>query len=450
MNEARQGLNLTDVLQQLAGRPALPTMTWLPRAFRKRWASLALDRLSQALDAAHRAAASKKDASLEAAAVHASRLLWCLPGLLLHAEAADPDEVEHALAKRHVSAMRRRFAMAEKGDWLTLVIEALQRRHDDEGERLSDEAQHSVQAQRRKLLGRAAAKTRGGCLRTAVQLLTGHGKAGATQQTLDEVWRLTCAPPHETDDAAEQAAKKVARQAKWTRIPRRVVKQRVFAARAAAEPGPSGWRNSHTLILLDLPNALPLLAGWCQAWSDGVMPPAVGELWGQAMIVTPWKDEQHSGLRPIALQEGLLKLVEGSLRVVLQKELGKALPTSQMGVGMAASAQHAAELLQAAAEQHSTEAMLSLDVANAFGTVRRSALWLTLSRRLPQFLPYLLSTWSGGGLRLWCRGPEGWERRTATTGIPQGSPLSPELFAMVLAAAMEDELCPDRPPQQQQ
>ena len=64
-------------------------------------------------------------------------------------------------------------------------------------------------------------------------------------------------------------------------------------------------------------------------------------------------------------------------------------------------------------------------------------------RSAPQLLRYLLSTWTEGGLRLWRRGPSGWTQRTATTGIPQGSPLSPELIGMVLAHAMAGDLPPE-------
>ena len=68
-------------------------------------------------------------------------------------------------------------------------------------------------------------------------------------------------------------------------------------------------------------------------------------LWAQGSVIPFNKDADHTGIRPIALQEALMKLVEGSIRVTLARRIAAALPPTQYGVGAHASAQRAAEIL---------------------------------------------------------------------------------------------------------
>ena len=86
-----------------------------------------------------------------------------------------------------VKTIRRRALLAEEGRWETLLEEMLADRSrqqeassraagrvDDTGER----------AARLETLDQAARKVQGGCLRAAVQLPTGDGKAAETAETV--------------------------------------------------------------------------------------------------------------------------------------------------------------------------------------------------------------------------------------------------------------------------
>eukprot|EP00974_Lingulodinium_polyedra_P110455 10682608-Lingulodinium_polyedra.AAC.1 len=56
-----------------------------------------------------------------------------------------------------------------------------------------------------------------------------------------------------------------------TRVTMRATRRRVRVLRAAAEPGPSGGRNSHIQIVADAPGGAEALTVWCQLWIEGAM-----------------------------------------------------------------------------------------------------------------------------------------------------------------------------------
>lgn len=101
-------------------------------------------------------------------------------------------------------------------------------------------------------------------------------------------------------------------------------------------------------------------------WADGFAGPTA-DCWRQAVIAALAK--ANGGIRPISLQEALLKLAANTLADTQQKELKQAAGAKQFGVGAKARSDVAALLLATAMEEHDVQALLSLDVANAFGTL---------------------------------------------------------------------------------
>ena len=139
------------------------------------------------------------------------------------------------------------------------------------------------------------------------------------------------------------------------------------------------------------------------------------------------------GIRPIALQGALLKLAENCLLATVWPQL--AIAPEQYGVGPGANSHAAIEVLQATADDTRTQAMLSIDVSNAFGSIAHSAVWRALAESAPCLVPYLSSAWQeGAGMELYVKGPSGWETRRCMAGVSQGSPLAPYLYEIASAA----------------
>lgn len=417
------------MLAEWTCQPAPATMVFVPRSLRRRFAAVADVLLSRAITTtleAHDGAPCE-----QRAAEHAHALLWALPSLVLRAEAGDPDEDLKTRSRHQVGLARSRLQHAEAGEWHILLRAALD-------ERL---AQQTAAAERDGLgpgkepsatqrLGLAARKARHGCLRTATQILIGPGKAPPTAATVEQTWHLACREGGPDDAAALAAARKVAERLPGIHIPGRVVSKRVRLARAGAEPGPSGWRNAHIACVHDYAqDGRRTLTAWTQLWASG-LPQTTGGTWRQACMVSLAKP--NGGVRPLMLQEALLKLTENVLAEVQQKQLIAAAGCGQFGVGPSSRAHVAAHLIEAATADDTIEGVLSLDCANAFGSLLHAVVYWSLIASCPGLLPYLCCLWQDTGIRCWQREGSQWVSRHSRRGVPQGSPLAPWLYAIAL------------------
>ena len=86
----------------------------------------------------------------------------------------------------------------------------------------------------------------------------------------------------------------------------------------AAEPGPSGCRNSFLKALLTVRQGVQTLSAWGALWVRGNLCAYSVDLWSRVVLI-PVVGDERSGqffldpvykLRPIALAEALLKVVE--------------------------------------------------------------------------------------------------------------------------------------------
>ena len=416
--------NMSQLLQGWAAEPALPTMMHVPRHLRKRFGVLAAGVLQRAVDLSTAQPASDADVQ---AARNAHLLAWALPGLILRQAPMDGDDEPDAAradSLRRAALVRQRLQIAERGQWHKLLEQALAER----AEKGRDHDPLDTRQVRSRKLAQAIRKTRNGCYRTATQLLTGAGKAPQCEETIDKVWELCCGMPQPADAAAHQRACAAARRAPWTQIRRRIVNKRVKLARAGAVPGPSGWRNAHIRSVHESGDAgRATLHAWCQLWADGRAGP-VADCWRQATIAALAKP--NGGIRPISLQEALLKLAANVLAETQQAHLKQAVGERQFGVGNKARADVAALLLDVALEEEGVDGLLSLDVANAFGSLWHWAIYEAVTDLAPWMLPWLTDLWQLTGLVCWQKGAEGWVCRYAACGIPQGDPLAAWLYAL--------------------
>ena len=188
-------------------------------------------------------------------------------------------------------------------------------------------------------------------------------------------------------------------------------------------------------MVLAAPTALTALHEVLQRVATGNLPEAVAAALALSKLTALRKP--GGGVRPIAAPSLLRRLAGRLLVSTRKKELAEALGRRQFAVGTAAGTEVLGHSVRALTEEDPDLVLLCLDAKNAYGTTDRAACLDALGRVAPELLAcaelfcrrtsqYLF--WDGAGQ---CH------RLRATSGVDQGDPLAPLLFACGLAPCLE-------------
>ena len=113
---------------------------------------------------------------------------------------------------------------------------------------------------------------------------------------------------------------------------------RVLHERRQAAPGSSGWRNSYLAGFSEQQGGVAQLRLWTELWCRGRIAPAVADIW-TSQVVSPKdcgpraEDPQRRKLRPIALEEALVKFAESVAIDAAITDVLKKLEPMQLGAG---------------------------------------------------------------------------------------------------------------------
>ena len=171
----------------------------------------------------------------------------------------------------------------------------------------------------------------------------------------------------------------------------------------------------------------------------GSVPPEVATFLAASRLSALHKP--NGGVRPVAIGESLMRLGGKALCLQLRQALQDRLKPHQLGVATPAGCETTVLALRALREIKPEWGILQIDVANAFNTVSRSAIFEDLREAggsLEALIPYCRAFYANPSPLLYSNlsPPYGCHVLSSTNGTRQGDPLGGPLFALAHSRAI--------------
>ncbi len=216
--------------------------------------------------------------------------------------------------------------------------------------------------------------------------------------------------------------------------------------------GGSGLTPRHLAQLTACPDAsdeqglISALAAFLTHLLRGKGPPGFAP-WLCGAPVTALR-KPDNGVRPIAVGETLRRLAASIILHREKQRIQKLLAPHQFGVATSRGAEtiiHTARAWARNTAPSQEQALLQVDLTNAFNLINRQVFLREINRHLPSLGPWVSYCYGGLDPHLWCNN----YHFRSHTGVQQGDPLGPLLFAMALRPVLRElhkHLQPSSPP----
>ena len=214
--------------------------------------------------------------------------------------------------------------------------------------------------------------------------------------------------------------------------------------------GFSGWSNRllKQLYLGCDPGDQQILAGSYAQLFNSILKGRISERFRNHLtnvrlcLIPKSSNPSETKYRPIGVGETIFRLLGRTILNKIGKEIGEKVAPYQLAVGISGGVEIAASIAgildainnSQPADDHPF-AMMSIDIKNAFNSIRRSHVLRGLRRHCPSLIPFF-STVYGQAVNL--RWNDGSIIGTASTGVIQGDPLSTLYFALGIQPLLLD------------
>jgi len=142
-------------------------------------------------------------------------------------------------------------------------------------------------------------------------------------------------------------------------------------------------------------------------------------------------------IRPVACGAVLRRLATRTVCAVFREDIRKACGEHQFAVGRRAGCEQVHKTITALTSARGDYAVLAFDATNAFNTMPRQQIVDAVAARLPAMTEVVRVLLGQPTTHLWWDGGVEGKPVRATKGVDQGCPLSPALFAIGLAGALD-------------
>ncbi len=324
--------------------------------------------------------------------------------------------------------VRERVGALLRGEWAELLATA---RASAEGLAKSRAASGAKPKDSNHLADEVCRKALAGEYSRAAALLASPGVAPPTEETKQALESLL-QPPGRPLAALPALPRPGPAPALWSR------KETKRALRSTPKGGGAavgGARWEHWRVVLGTPSALTALHQVLQRVAAANLPESVADALALSKLTA--LNKPGGGVRPIAAPS-LLRRLAGRLLVSTRKaELASALGRRQFAVGTAAGAEVLGHSVRALTEADPDLVLLCLDAKNAYGTASRADCLDALGREAPELLAFAQLFCCRTSQYLFWDGAGQCHRVSATSGVDQGDPLAPLLFACGLKPCLE-------------
>lgn len=200
--------------------------------------------------------------------------------------------------------------------------------------------------------------------------------------------------------------------------------------------GPSGW--SFELIRASItgdngPDVLKLWTLLINNYANGhlrLTARGMEALRAARLIGVPKPD---GGTRPIAVGECITRFIHRAIATTVAQQIGHKLLPQQYAIGITAGCETIIHAVNALFARHPDGSLLETDIRNAYNEISRHAIVEQVDRLAPVLSRIARHTLGTRGL-LWINSPPARDHLpsviAATTGVPQGDPLSSIFFAL--------------------